>query len=93
MVPPAPGDKAAVWNRERVRAQKQATWRMRLYNLSPAEFEAMMVRQDHECLICTKLLTRPVVDHDHLTGTVRGRDLAEPPCLGLRPEHWAQSRS
>ena len=30
---------------------------------------------------------------DLMTGTVRGRDVAEPPCLGLRPEHWAQSRS
>jgi hypothetical protein len=30
---------------------------------------------------------------DLMTGTVRGRDGAEPPCLGLRPEHWAQARS
>ncbi len=29
---------------------------------------------------------------DLMTGTVRGRDRGEPACLGLRPEHWAQSR-
>ena len=30
---------------------------------------------------------------DLMTGTVRGREVAEPPCLGLRPEHWELSRS
>jgi hypothetical protein len=29
---------------------------------------------------------------DLMTGTVRGRDRGEPPCLGLRPQHWAISR-
>ncbi len=29
---------------------------------------------------------------DLMTGTVRGRDHDEPPCLGLRPEHWERSR-
>jgi hypothetical protein len=29
---------------------------------------------------------------DLMTGTVRGRDRGEPPCLGLRPGHWARSR-
>jgi hypothetical protein len=29
---------------------------------------------------------------DLMTGTIRGRDRGEPPCLGLRPEHWARSR-
>jgi hypothetical protein len=29
---------------------------------------------------------------DLMTGTVGRRDAGEPPCLGLRPEHWARSR-
>jgi hypothetical protein len=29
---------------------------------------------------------------DLMTGTVRGRDPAEPDCLGLRPKHWERSR-
>ena len=28
---------------------------------------------------------------DLMTGTVRGRDRGEPPCLGLRAEHWRRS--
>jgi hypothetical protein len=27
-----------------------------------------------------------------MTGTVQGRDRAEPACLGLRPEDWSISR-
>jgi hypothetical protein len=29
---------------------------------------------------------------DLMTGTVRGRDPGEPPCLGLRPREWRISR-
>lgn len=59
-------------NREKLRPKKQAAERLRLYSLTDEEFQTMLERQDWECAICTRLLTDPVVDHDHTTGKVRG---------------------
>lgn len=49
----------------------------RLYNLSVLEYEAMLARQKHRCAACEtrferKHLLKPVVDHDHRTGRIRG---------------------
>lgn len=42
------------------------------YGMTPEEFQARLEKQRHECAICAEPLTKPVVDHDHATGVVRG---------------------
>jgi len=48
------------------------------YGLSRAEFELMFIAQDGRCPLCLRdfagIMERggPVVDHDHMTGKVRG---------------------
>lgn len=50
----------------------------RLYDLTPADYEAMIAAQDGKCLICqgtevkTNGSTHWAIDHDHETGEVRG---------------------
>ena len=53
-------------------AEVQAYARLRNYGLTPEQFEVMMEAQEGQCAICTRFLTNPVVDHDHLTGDIRG---------------------
>lgn len=50
---------------------------LRYYNLSRAEHDAMLVSQSHRCAICGGdnwggRFGVPMVDHDHITGKVRG---------------------
>lgn len=42
------------------------------YRLTPADVDAMMLAQDGCCAICGAALKRPVIDHCHDTGKVRG---------------------
>ena len=42
------------------------------YGLSPAQFETMLMAQCGACLICGNSDTPLAVDHDHVTGEVRG---------------------
>jgi hypothetical protein len=43
------------------------------YGLEPEEFEEMLASQEGLCKLCSEPLdTRPVVDHCHATGEVRG---------------------
>lgn len=46
----------------------------RTYGLAPGEYEAMLERQGGVCAICGKrpVTIRLAVDHDHVTGRVRG---------------------
>lgn len=58
-------------NKERI----QAVERIRLYGLSPEQWDALMMAQGGVCAICGR--TNPSgralhVDHDHVTGRVRG---------------------
>lgn len=46
--------------------------RLSRYGLTPSEYENMFVRQRGRCLGCQKSLIRIHVDHDHVTGKVRG---------------------
>ena len=45
---------------------------MRRYGVGDAEVAAMIEAQGGVCLICKGPLDRPHVDHDHVTGKVRG---------------------
>lgn len=56
-------------NRERVQIRE----RERKYGLSQSGFEAILDSQKGSCAICRKTFTGiPHVDHDHVTGKVRG---------------------
>jgi len=42
------------------------------YNLPPGSYKSMWVAQRGLCPICDDVLVRPHVDHDHVSGVVRG---------------------
>jgi hypothetical protein len=44
----------------------------RAYGISPEDFERMKSSQGGLCAICLLHMKAPYVDHDHLTGKVRG---------------------
>lgn len=46
---------------------------LRPYRLTPAEFNALRLKQGNACAVCRSRFTRtPHIDHDHATGAVRG---------------------
>ena len=51
--------------------RKQWSYRTR-YRLSTSDVEAMIANQGGTCAVCNEIMKRPVVDHDHATGQVRG---------------------
>ncbi len=42
------------------------------YGLTYKEYEVMLANQNHLCLICEDVMTKPNVDHCHTTGKIRG---------------------
>lgn len=60
------------------KARNRAAWLQRAYNLSVAEFDALLEAQGRRCAICKVEPEQFDVDHDHSTGKVRG--LLCPPC-------------
>jgi len=44
----------------------------RRYKLSPNEYFRLLAHQNGRCSICNDLLLDPHVDHNHITGQVRG---------------------
>ena len=50
----------------------------RIYKTTIEHYDKMVVAQSGRCAICSTVLTEPHVDHDHVTGRVRG--LLCPPC-------------
>lgn len=42
------------------------------YGLSETEFQTLFLIQCGKCAICSELLIKPHIDHDHETGRVRG---------------------
>ena len=52
---------------------KRRSWNYRTrYGVSAADVDALLASQGGLCAICRKVPRRPVVDHDHSTGKVRG---------------------
>lgn len=42
------------------------------YGITIDDYQSMLISQDNKCGICRKELTKPVIDHCHETGKVRG---------------------
>lgn len=65
-------------NRDRIQAINRASNRKVLYGVTRDQFDALVSRQNGGCAICAatsgyrKKKTPLVVDHDHMTGIVRG---------------------
>ena len=52
---------------------RESGWRKHGINISYQEFLAMLEKQNYKCAICDdKIDTSAAVDHDHLTGKIRG---------------------
>lgn len=71
------------WRRENPEYTEEMNLRTNLdryYGLTVEEYEAMLVAQDYKCAICRQpetalqngKLRRLCVDHDHVTGVIRG---------------------
>ena len=63
-------------NREYIRKQSRSTSKNRSlrnrYGLTLERFGEMLAEQSGLCAICSVLMKRPCVDHDHARGVVRG---------------------
>lgn len=62
-------------NRPLLLRQYRARKLLRKYGMSPAQFDEKLVQQGGKCAACEKVLSgsrRPPVDHNHLTGEIRG---------------------
>jgi len=42
------------------------------YGITASDYGAMLKQQDGKCAICLTPPARPVIDHDHKTGAIRG---------------------
>jgi predicted nuclease of restriction endonuclease-like RecB superfamily len=45
---------------------------LRSYNLTKTQYEDLLFKQSGLCAVCGLVMDRPVVDHNHTTGKVRG---------------------
>lgn len=64
-------DKAKQWreeNKDRVAANKRRLY----YGLTQEQYEDMLLQSGGKCSICKEHTTKLHVDHDHVTGKVRG---------------------
>ncbi|NNH56932.1 hypothetical protein HLI01_08940 [Rhizobium laguerreae] len=52
-------------------ARRKQLLRVR-YGLTPESYDVLFASQDGKCAICQKVPARPCVDHNHVTGQVRG---------------------
>lgn len=62
---------------ERFEDQKRRSWLKRKYDITPEQYDELLVSQNGVCAICARPPADPRgyamhVDHDHATGTVRG---------------------
>jgi hypothetical protein len=60
-------------SRKKASAEETRRWNLATrYGLSPAQYEELMSKQRGMCALCGNEMKRPVVDHCHSTGKVRG---------------------
>jgi hypothetical protein len=73
-----PGPRCASCHRDRKKATKAAAhgrWILKTYGITSEQYEALYEEQGGVCYICqraTGKIRRLAVDHDHVTGYVRG---------------------
>lgn len=73
------GERIRARERERYKREKQKrldAWLASQYKITRAEFDELLLQQDHACAICKSIYPQGRggfhVDHDHKTGQVRG---------------------
>ena len=62
-------------NCNKIRSKKyhKLYYRYEKYGITKEQFDAMVLNQDSNCIICKKELSSEIhIDHDHATGKVRG---------------------
>lgn len=59
-------------NKERVAAQNKAAHMKRNYGLTEESYSAMLFSQNFSCAVCSGATKKFGIDHDHITGKVRG---------------------
>ena len=47
-------------------------WYKWKYNITYNDFKILKENQKNKCAICGKILIKPILDHDHKTGKIRG---------------------
>lgn len=74
------------YNAEKARKYRASRYglryRLKRYGITLAQYDAMVISQGGKCAICGRASERLVVDHDHVTGMVRGL-LCDPCNLGI----------
>lgn len=58
--------------REKDRARQFWGHIKRKYKMTPEDYAAMLITQSGRCAICQEPMTKPEIDHSHVTGKVRG---------------------
>lgn len=54
-------------------AKEKRRWNLATrYGITPAQYDELMAKQNGVCALCGGPMERPVVDHCHQTGRVRG---------------------
>lgn len=59
-------------NREKELLRKRHYWKMHAYGITPERFEELVSQQGGVCKICKKIPIYFCIDHDHITGKIRG---------------------
>ena len=68
-------DRLRQWRHDNPQLARKLDRRKRLkkkYGMTPEDYTAMYRKQEGKCLICNRFFGGLVVDHDHVTGEVRG---------------------
>jgi len=67
------GETHKKWRQENRHLVSEKQWERRgILDMTYVKFQQELEKQSYKCLICTKELKNPQVDHDHKTGKYRG---------------------
>lgn len=61
------------YRKRKYTAEQNRRWNLkRRYSIDEAQYKAILEKQRGLCGLCGGPMARPVIDHDHSTGNVRG---------------------